>query len=223
MLNHKLRFLFLILFVNCSFLKAQPIKPMPTGEILLNLKKLNILGSALYVAAHPDDENTIMLSWLAKERKVRTSYLSVTRGDGGQNLVGSELSDLLGLIRTQELLAARAIDGPEQYFTRANDFGFSKNTDETMQIWGKEAVLGDVVWRIRNLRPDVIICRFPPDSRAGHGNHSSFIRPNARGDGRIGIEAKQDRRVGQNHSCKPLGEVRTASVWCGSKGSFHIS
>lgn len=173
MLNLKVRFLILLLIAQCSQLNAQPIKPMPTGEILINLKKLNVVGSALYMAAHPDDENTIMLSWLAKERKVRTSYLSVTRGDGGQNLVGSELSDLLGLIRTQELLAARAIDGPEQYFTRANDFGFSKNTDETMQIWGKEAVLGDVVWRIRNLRPDVIICRFPPDARAGHGNHSA--------------------------------------------------
>ena len=170
---HKLRYLILLFIVHCSLLNAQPIKPMPTGEVLLNLKKLNVLGTALYIAAHPDDENTIMLSWLAKERKVRTSYLSVTRGDGGQNLVGPELSDLLGLIRTQELLAARAIDGPEQYFTRANDFGFSKNTDETMQIWGHEAVLGDVVWRIRNLRPDVIICRFPPDARAGHGNHSA--------------------------------------------------
>jgi LmbE family N-acetylglucosaminyl deacetylase len=173
MTNHRFRFLILLLIAQCSLLNAQPIKPMPTGEIILNLKKLNVVGSALYMAAHPDDENTIMLSWLAKERKVRTSYLSVTRGDGGQNLVGSELSDLLGLIRTQELLAARAIDGPEQYFTRANDFGFSKNTDETMQIWGKDAVLGDVVWRIRNLRPDVIICRFPPDARAGHGNHSA--------------------------------------------------
>ena len=173
MLNLRFPFLILLLSAQCALLHAQPIKPMPTGEIILNLKKLNVVGSALYIAAHPDDENTIMLSWLAKERKVRTSYLSVTRGDGGQNLVGSELSDLLGLIRTQELLAARTIDGPEQYFTRANDFGFSKNTDETMQIWGKEAVLGDVVWRIRNLRPDVIICRFPPDARAGHGNHSA--------------------------------------------------
>jgi LmbE family N-acetylglucosaminyl deacetylase len=152
---------------------AQAIKPMSTGEILLNLKKLNVLGSALYVAAHPDDENTIMLSWLAKERKVRTSYLSITRGDGGQNLIGPEQAELMGLIRTNELLAARAIDGPEQYFTRANDFGFSKTTDETLQIWGKDAVLGDVVWRIRNLRPDIIVCRFPPDPRAGHGNHSA--------------------------------------------------
>ncbi len=175
MLKSKISVLILLLTANCfiqtSF--SQAIKPMPTGEVLLNLKKLNVVGSALYIAAHPDDENTIMLSWLAKERKVRTSYLSVTRGDGGQNLVGSELSDLLGLIRTQELLAARSIDGPEQYFTRANDFGFSKNTEETMQIWGKDAVLADVVWRIRNLRPDVIICRFPPDARAGHGNHSA--------------------------------------------------
>ncbi|MDI9882110.1 PIG-L family deacetylase [Flectobacillus longus] len=152
---------------------AQAIKPMPTGEMILNLKKLNVLGSAMYIAAHPDDENTIMLSWLAKERKVRTSYLSITRGDGGQNLIGPEQAELMGLIRTQELLAARSIDGPEQYFTRANDFGFSKTTEETLQIWGKDAVLGDVVWRIRNLRPDVIICRFPPDARAGHGNHSA--------------------------------------------------
>ncbi|PWK18904.1 LmbE family N-acetylglucosaminyl deacetylase [Arcicella aurantiaca] len=175
MLKSKLRFILLLLTTQC-FLQttfSQAIKPMPTGEILLNLKKLNVVGTALYMAAHPDDENTIMLSWLAKERKVRTAYLSVTRGDGGQNLVGSELSDLLGLIRTQELLAARSIDGPEQYFTRANDFGFSKNTEETMQIWGKDAVMADVVWRIRNLRPDVIICRFPPDARAGHGNHSA--------------------------------------------------
>ena len=175
MLKRKIKFIPLILIALFSFQlsHSQTIKPMPTGEILLNLKKLSVVGTALYIAAHPDDENTVMLSWLAKERKVRTAYLSVTRGDGGQNLVGSELSDLLGLIRTQELLAARNIDGPEQYFTRANDFGFSKNIEETLQIWGKEAVLGDIVWRIRNLRPDVIICRFPPDARAGHGNHSA--------------------------------------------------
>ncbi len=165
--------LFLLPSLSMPLVQAQAIKPMPTGEMLLNLKKLNVLGSALYIAAHPDDENTIMLSWLAKERKVRTSYLSLTRGDGGQNLIGAEQAELLGLIRTQELLAARAIDGPEQYFTRANDFGFSKNTEETLEVWGKSKVLADVVWRIRSLRPDVIICRFPPDARAGHGNHSA--------------------------------------------------
>ena len=172
-LKTKLLPLIIIALFSFQIAVSQTIKPMPTGEILLNLKKLNVVGTALYIAAHPDDENTVMLSWLAKERKVRTAYLSVTRGDGGQNLVGPELTDLLGLVRTQELLAARNIDGPEQYFTRANDFGFSKNTEETLQIWGKEAVLGDIVWRIRNLRPDVIICRFPPDARAGHGNHSA--------------------------------------------------
>lgn len=163
----------LLLFSVCTIrLLAQP-RPLPPGEILLNLKKLNVLGAAMYVAAHPDDENTVMLSWLAKERLVRTAYLSVTRGDGGQNLIGPEQAELMGLIRTYELLAARAIDGPEQYFTRAADFGFSKNTTETMEIWGKDAVLSDVVWRIRRFRPDVLVCRFPPDSRAGHGNHSA--------------------------------------------------
>jgi LmbE family N-acetylglucosaminyl deacetylase len=164
--------LFVVFLAFSVSLRAQP-RPLPPGEILLNLKKLNVLGSAMYVAAHPDDENTVMLSWLAKERLVRTGYLSVTRGDGGQNLIGPEQAELMGLIRTYELLAARAIDGPEQYFTRAADFGFSKNTAETMQIWGKEAVLGDVVFRIRQFRPDVLVCRFPPDARAGHGNHSA--------------------------------------------------
>jgi LmbE family N-acetylglucosaminyl deacetylase len=165
--------LLLLLTLPACFLHAQLPRPLPPGEILLNLKKLNVLGSALYVAAHPDDENTVMLSWLAKERLVRTGYLSVTRGDGGQNLIGPEQAELMGLIRTYELLAARAIDGPEQYFTRAADFGFSKNTAETMQIWDKNAVMSDVVFRIRQFRPDVLVCRFPPDPRAGHGNHSA--------------------------------------------------
>ncbi|MBP6409802.1 MAG: PIG-L family deacetylase [Pseudarcicella sp.] len=167
----------LILFSAVFFLYqntfAQAIKPMPAGEILLNLKKLNVLGSALYIAAHPDDENTVMLSWLASERKMKTAYLSITRGDGGQNLIGPEQGSQMGLIRTQELLAARNIDGAEQYFTRANDFGFSKSTEETIAVWGKEKVISDIVWCIRKQRPDVIICRFPPDARAGHGNHSA--------------------------------------------------
>ncbi|WP_420153729.1 PIG-L family deacetylase, partial [Siphonobacter sp.] len=165
--------LFALFYLSYTFGFTQVPKPLPPGEILLNLKRLNVLGSAMYIAAHPDDENTVMLAWLAKERLVRTGYLSLTRGDGGQNLIGSEQSELMGLIRTYELLAARSIDGPEQYFTRANDFGFSKNTEETLEVWGKDAVLADIVWRIRNFRPDVLICRFPPDSRAGHGNHSA--------------------------------------------------
>lgn len=148
-------------------------KPASSGEILLNLKKLNVVGSALYVAAHPDDENTLLLSYLANERLVRTAYLSLTRGDGGQNLIGPEQGEYIGIIRTQELLAARRIDGPEQAFSRAYDFGFSKSTDEAVRIWGRDKVLADVVWAIRKYRPDVIITRFPPDNRAGHGHHSA--------------------------------------------------
>ncbi len=152
---------------------SQSPKIYPAGELQLALKKLNVLGSALYVAAHPDDENTALLSYLAKERLVRTAYLSLTRGDGGQNLIGSEQGALIGVIRTQELLQARRIDGAEQYFTRANDFGFSKSTEEAFKIWDREKVLSDVVWVIRNLRPDVIITRFPPTTQAGHGHHSA--------------------------------------------------
>jgi LmbE family N-acetylglucosaminyl deacetylase len=144
-----------------------------SSEIKLGLKKLNTLGSALYIAAHPDDENTRLLAFLAKEKKFRTGYLSLTRGDGGQNLIGNEQSELLGLIRTQELLAARRTDGAEQFFSRAIDFGFSKNSDETFRIWNKEQVLADAVWVIRKFRPDVIITRFPEDERAGHGQHAA--------------------------------------------------
>ncbi len=143
------------------------------AAISQKLKRLNFLGSVLYVAAHPDDENTRVIAYLANERLATTAYLSMTRGDGGQNLIGPEIRDELGLIRTQELLAARRIDGGLQFFTRANDFGFSKNVNETLQVWGKDAVLSDVVRVIRQFQPDVIINRFPPDERAGHGHHTA--------------------------------------------------
>lgn len=143
------------------------------GEIKLRLKKLNFLGSVLYVAAHPDDENTRIITAMANERLAASAYLSMTRGDGGQNLIGPELRDELGLIRTQELLAARRIDGGEQFFTRANDFGFSKSPDETFKIWNKDSILHDVVKVFREYQPDVIITRFPPDERAGHGHHTA--------------------------------------------------
>ncbi|MCF8452231.1 MAG: PIG-L family deacetylase [Pedobacter sp.] len=161
-------FLFFPLFVS-----GQSSIQLNSSEIKLGLKKLNTLGSALYIAAHPDDENTRLLAFLAKEKKFRTGYLSLTRGDGGQNLIGNEQSELLGLIRTQELLAARRTDGAEQFFSRAIDFGFSKNSDETFRIWNKEQVLADAVWVIRKFRPDVIITRFPEDERAGHGQHAA--------------------------------------------------
>lgn len=143
------------------------------SEIKLKLKKLNFLGSVLYVAAHPDDENTRAIAFLANDRLAATAYLSMTRGDGGQNLIGPEIGELLGLIRTQELMAARRIDGGQQFFTRAIDFGFSKNYQETLEIWNKEEVLSDVVRVIRQFQPDVILTRFPPDERAGHGHHTS--------------------------------------------------
>ena len=151
---------------------TQTIDPQNAAEIRLALKKLTVLGSVLYIAAHPDDENTALLATLAQDRCCRTAYLSITRGEGGQNLLGPEQGEMLGLIRTQELLAARRIDGAEQFFTGAIDFGFSKTSEETLRFWGKEKTLADVVWIIRKFRPDVIITRFTP-LLGGHGNHTA--------------------------------------------------
>jgi len=162
-----------VLIVLPFFLKAQSSAQLNAAEIRQGLANLNVLGSVLYIAAHPDDENTRLLAYLAKEKKVRTGYLSLTRGDGGQNLMGTEQAELLGLIRTQELLAARRMDGAEQFFSRANDFGFSKTSAETFKIWGKEMILSDAVWVIRKFQPDIIITRFPEDARAGHGHHQA--------------------------------------------------
>jgi LmbE family N-acetylglucosaminyl deacetylase len=157
----------------CSAAFAQTAPPADLATIQQSFKKLNVLGSVLYMAAHPDDENTRLLAYLAQEKHYRTGYLALTRGDGGQNLIGNEQSEILGLIRTQELLAARRVDGAEQFFSRANDFGFSKGPEETLRIWDHEKVLGDAVWVIRKFRPDVIICRFPTTGEGGHGHHTS--------------------------------------------------
>lgn len=153
-------------------LNAQTPNP-PAGEILLHLKKLNILGSAMHIGAHPDDENSLLLAYLAKDRLINTYYLSLTRGDGGQNLIGPQQGEYIGVIRTQELLAARRTDGAQQLFTHAYDFGFSKTREETLDFWGEKTILADVVYLIRKYRPDVLITRFPPDERAGHGHHNS--------------------------------------------------
>lgn len=152
---------------------GQAHQPMSVGEAYEALRELNTLGSALYIAAHPDDENTRMIAYLENGRHIRTAYLSMTRGDGGQNLIGTEKGPLLGIIRTQELLAARRIDGGEQFFTRANDFGYSKTAAETFNIWDRQKVLADVVWAIRKFRPDVVITRFPPEKYhyQTHGHH----------------------------------------------------
>jgi len=152
---------------------SQPPEKWNAGKILQGLNKLNTLGSVLYIAAHPDDENTRLLSWLANGQYYQTAYLSLTRGDGGQNLIGKEQGVELGLIRSKELLAARKVDGAKQFFTRAIDFGYSKSPEETFRIWNKEKILADVVWVIRLNRPDVIINRFPHTGEGGHGHHTA--------------------------------------------------
>ena len=144
-----------------------------TAQARLSLDRLNVVGSVLMIAAHPDDENTALLAYLARGRKVRTGYLSLTRGEGGQNLIGAEQGDELGIIRTQELLAARRIDGAEQFFTRAIDFGFTKTPQECFEKWGHDKILSDVVWVVRRFRPDVIILRFSGTPRDGHGQHQA--------------------------------------------------
>ncbi len=173
------KLLLVCIYLSFSFFtSAQIPKKLNTIEIYEAIKKLNFLGSVLYVAAHPDDENTRLISYISNQLKARTAYLSLTRGDGGQNLIGSEIRELLGIIRTQELLAARRTDGGEQLFTRANDFGYSKHPDETLAIWDKKEVLSDVVWAIRNYRPDIIINRFDhktPGSTHGHHTSSAML------------------------------------------------
>lgn len=169
---YKSSILLLLLSFQIGFAQ-RPTKPTSV-EIYHQIQKLNFLGSVLYVAAHPDDENTRLISYLSNDKKARTGYLSLTRGDGGQNLIGTELRELLGVIRTQELIEARKIDGGEQFFSRANDFGFSKNPTETLEIWDKNQVLSDVVWAIRKFQPDVIINRFDHRSPGTtHGHHTA--------------------------------------------------
>jgi LmbE family N-acetylglucosaminyl deacetylase len=146
------------------------VSHMSAVDIQHRFDRLQMLGSALYVAAHPDDENTQLLTYLTHERGARTAYLSLTRGDGGQNLIGSEQSPLMGVIRTHELLEARSRDGAEQLFSRARDFGYSKSAEETLEVWGKEATLADAVWAIRTFRPDIVIARFPEQGNT-HGHH----------------------------------------------------
>ncbi len=165
---------FTLSVISTSFItNAQQVRPANSEKIYHEMEQMRHLVNVLYVAAHPDDENTRLLAWLVNDRHIRTAYLSLTRGDGGQNILGSEQGDALGLIRTHELMEARKIDGAEQFFSRAIDFGFSKNFDETFKHWNKDTLTGDAVWVMRKFRPDIVICRFPPDSRAGHGQHAA--------------------------------------------------
>ncbi len=167
--------LFLSLLLHSSLFSQAPMPSKSSAEIQHMLRNLQVLGSVLYLAAHPDDENQRLIAYFDKGEGYRTAYLALTRGDGGQNLIGDEKGPLLGMLRTQELLAARRIDGGEQLFSRAYDFGYSKTHEETLEIWDKEKVLADVVWAIRKFRPDIIITRFatPEKGGGGHGHHTA--------------------------------------------------
>ncbi|MDW5288442.1 PIG-L family deacetylase [Formosa sp. PL04] len=189
----------------------QPKKPN-AAEIYESIEKLNFLGSVLYLAAHPDDENTKLISYLSNDVKARTAYLSLTRGDGGQNLIGPEIRELLGVIRTEELLAARRTDGGEQFFTRANDFGYSKHPDETLAIWNKDDVLSDVVLAIRNFQPDIIINRFDHRSPGTtHGHHTSSAM--------LSVEAFDLT----NDASKFPDQLKTTSTWQPKRMFFNAS
>ena len=174
------KFIYSTFLATCivTAISAQRPQKLTSNQLYEKVQKLNFLGTALYIAAHPDDENTRLISYLSNKVKARTAYLSLTRGDGGQNLIGPEIRELLGVIRTQELLGARGVDGGEQLFTRANDFGYSKHPKETLEFWNKDKVMSDVVWAIRTYKPDVIINRFnhrTPGTTHGHHTASAML------------------------------------------------
>lgn len=210
-----MRKLFSILILSIFFqnsLVAQSPQKLNSSEIYEAIKKLNFLGSVLYVAAHPDDENTHLISYFANEVKAQTAYISLTRGDGGQNLIGPELKELLGVIRTQELLQARKIDGGNQFFSRAIDFGYSKTPDETLKIWNKEEVLSDLVYVIRKFQPDIIINRFDhrsPGTTHGHHTASAMLSLEA-------FEAAADEKRFQN-------QLNKVKVWQPKRLFFNPS
>lgn len=206
-------YLLTFLLLNSVIIAQKPQK-LNSNQIFEKVQKLNFLGTALYIAAHPDDENTRLISYLSNEVKARTGYLSLTRGDGGQNLIGPEIRELLGVIRTQELLAARRIDGGEQFFTRANDFGFSKHPDETLKIWNKDEVLSDVVWAIRKFRPDVIINRFnhrTPGST--HGHHTSSAMLSVEAFDIVGDKTKYTEQLKYTDTWQPKRVFFNTSSW----------
>ncbi|MBV1887901.1 MAG: PIG-L family deacetylase [Urechidicola sp.] len=212
------------IFLSTSSSAQSPQKPT-SSEIYEAIKKLNFLGSVLYIAAHPDDENTRLISYFANDVKARTAYLSLTRGDGGQNLIGPEIRELLGVIRTQELLAARSTDGGEQFFTRANDFGYSKHPDETLEIWNKEAVLGDVVWAIRKFQPDIIVNRFShklENFGKTHGHHTSSAVLSELAFDLVGDATKYPEQLKYTTTWQPKREFYNTSWWrYGSRENFE--
>jgi LmbE family N-acetylglucosaminyl deacetylase len=221
-LKTKLLVPFIAFIFLCATSSAQSQKIESSGEIFNALEKFGVLANVLYVAAHPDDENTRMISYLSNEVKANTRYLSLTRGDGGQNLIGPEIKELLGVIRTQELLAARRIDGGSQMFSRANDFGYSKNAEETIKIWDDEAVLSDVVWAIRKFRPDVIINRF--DHRTSgktHGHHTASAMLSHKAWDLVGDRTKFPDQLQYVDVWTPKRQFMNTSWWFyGSRENF---
>ncbi len=211
--------LFALISLNLS---AQPAKPNAV-DIYQQIEKLNFLGSVMYIAAHPDDENTRLISYFSNHVNARTSYLSLTRGDGGQNLIGPELREMLGVIRTQELIGARKIDGGEQFFTRANDFGYSKNPDETLNIWNKDQVRPAMVLPIRRFRPDIIINRF--DSRtpgSTHGHHTASAMLSLEASDLAGNPEKYSDQLANVKTWSPKRNFFNTSWWFyGSREKFE--
>src|SRR5271155_5074456 len=171
------RFLHFLVAAACTMtvlpIGARATDPQSASAILQELRSFREMGSVLYIAAHPDDENTRLIAYLSRGRGYRTGYLSLTRGDGGQNLIGPELGEELGVLRTQELLAARRIDGGRQFFTRALDFGFSKDYRQTMQVWDRQGGVAGIVRVIRTFRPDIVITRFTTIPGNTHGHHTA--------------------------------------------------
>jgi LmbE family N-acetylglucosaminyl deacetylase len=204
---------FAFLLISTSIFAQKPQK-LTSNQIYEKIQKLNFLGTALYIAAHPDDENTRLIAYLSNSLKARTGYLSLTRGDGGQNLIGPEIRELLGVIRTQELLAARSIDGGQQFFTRANDFGYSKHPDETLAIWNEKEVLSDVVWTIRNFKPDVIINRFNHRTPGTtHGHHTSSAMLSVAAFDLVGDKNKYPEQLKYTETWQPKRLFFNTSSW----------
>jgi LmbE family N-acetylglucosaminyl deacetylase len=219
-----LKHLFAILLLSplCLAQGQAPEKSSP-ADIYKSIKKLNFLGSALYVAAHPDDENTSMIAYLSNQVNARTGYLSLTRGDGGQNLIGPEIRELLGVIRTQELLMARSVDGGVQRFSRANDFGYSKSAEETLELWNRDEVLADVVWAIRTFQPDVIINRFDSEtSRKTHGHHTASAILSLEAFELAGDKSKYPSQLDYTETWEPSRAFFNTSWWFyGSREAFE--
>ena len=219
----KSSFLVLVLFLISSTIYSQKPQKLNSNQIYEKIQKLNFLGTALYVAAHPDDENTRLIAYLANHVKARTAYLSLTRGDGGQNLIGPEIRELLGVIRTQELLAARRVDGGEQRFSRANDFGYSKHPKETFEIWDKDKVLADVVWAIRTFKPDVIINRFNHRTPGTtHGHHTASAMLSVEAFDLVGDKTKYPEQLKYTEVWQPKRLFFNTSWWFyGSRERFE--